>query len=254
MEASKPDFDNCPPFLDRYLDYLATFSNKRPATVIEVYVNLAEFCQYIHYTNKIGQRPTVKDAHKDMDISCMSLDELACVSREQVEEYLCFLDTVVRNAVATVRKKLLFLRAFYAYLLKNAEELGVMLPNGDPVCDIPIPKAKSKPPLVLTQQQIEKLANSTTGENTLRDRAIILTLATTAITITELVNLTCKDFCDDTLRIVKDGIAQREVYLPPHCCEALRKYLLSREDVWCLPHNAKLTAPRQTSSAYALHT
>jgi len=143
LTESPESLDNCPVFLERYLDYLGTFRGRSPSTVIEAYSVLTEYFQYIHYRQKFQEAPPIKDAHKDMDITQMELQELCTVSEQDIEEYLCFLDTVVRNASMTVRKKLVFIRTFYGYLDKNAEEFGVSLQYGNPAKNLSISARQS---------------------------------------------------------------------------------------------------------------
>lgn len=220
-------FENCPAFLERYLAYLSTFSNNSPATVMETCRTLREFCQYIHYRVKIREKPPTSDAHKDMDVSCMNLSELADVTQETVEEYFGFLDIIVRNSTATMKKKLVLLRGFYSYLERNADELGIRLADGNPTRYISILNPPTQAPKALSAMQIQRLLDGCLGDAADRDRAIILLVSTTALKLAEVTALDIEDLGDEFLTARKAGGAGRTVFLTAECKRAIRIYLTS---------------------------
>lgn len=222
-------FSNCPEFLERYLNYRQTFTNMKSGSVVDIFTVLREFCQYIHYKRKILSEPSTKDAHKDMDICMMPLQEICDLSQEDLERYLCFLETKVRNSAKTICKKLNFIKKFYLYLERNAQELDITLPHGNPARFLELPQTAVANPVILTQREIEKLLNGTTGENALRDTAMIMVLVTTGIQTTELINLDRGDIRDDLLLIRSDKSA-RTVILTDPCADALKKYLHSTSE------------------------
>ena len=150
-------YDNCPDFLEKYLNYLSVFENKKPGSVMETCISLREFFQFTHYCNVIHEKPSTSDAHKDMDITQMQLSEICQVTESDIEVYLCFLDTVTHNVMSTISKKLSYIRSFYSYLERNAPELGICLSEGNPALRIPNPKpakadATVAPPMTPTGQ------------------------------------------------------------------------------------------------------
>lgn len=217
-------FTNCPDFLERYLIYRQTFTDTKAGSVVDMFTVLREFCQYFHFKQKLLCEPSTKDAHKDMDVRLMQVHEICQVTQEDMERYLCFLENKVRNSNTTIRKKLNFIKNFYLYLEKNAADLEISLPHGNPARFLDVPQTAVAKPFVLTSAQVEKLANSTTGENTLRDKAIILLLATTGILTTELINLNRGDVREDTL-LIRSPNGNRTVFLTNACETALRRYL-----------------------------
>ena len=222
-------FDNCPDFLERYLFYLSRFEGKNPNTVIETAGCLREFCQYVHYCNKIREKPSTGDAHKDMGISEMDLAEIAAVTPEWLREYLAFLDVEVRNTSSTIAKKFCYIRALYAYLEANATELGIRFSCGNPAQTIHVPHGSKKTSVdVLTLQQIQKLVNSTDGETALRDSALILLIATTGIMPSEISALNMGDWDRPAHTLHIHGEEDdRYIHLTPACEKSIQRYLQS---------------------------
>lgn len=224
-----PDgYENCPAFLVRYLDYLNNNRGRRPQTITEAMLVLREYCQYVHYRFTFHEPPSTWDAHKDMGISAMSVCELAQVRQDDLEEYLCFLDNVAHNALATIRKKLSMLRRFYSYLMRFCDELGIQFPEGDPAAGLLLPSVNRSQPATLTPAQLQKLVDSVAGANYLRDKAILLIFVTTGITLAEAVALNRDDIeaQDGWLRI-RGGARDdtRYVYLTENCQDAVERYL-----------------------------
>lgn len=222
-------FSNCPDFLERYLTYRETFTNMKVGSVVDIFTVLREFCQYVHFKKRLQIEPSTKDAHKDMDVCLMDVQEVCDVSQEDLERYLCFLEMKVKNSSKTIRKKILFLKKFYLYLERNAEELGISLPHGNPARFLDLPQVQVQNPVTLSAKDIERLLNGTTGENAIRDKAFIMVLATTGIQTTELINLDRGDVLEDSLYI-QSPKGSRSVILTAPCKELLAKYLrLTRE-------------------------
>lgn len=235
---------NCPPFLERYFSYLSIFDNKKINTTLDYFPVLREFCQYFHYIHRFHIKPSTKDAHKDLDITAMKLSELCVLTQDHLEGYLCFLDTVAGNRSGTLRKKILILRNFYRYIERNADELGVRLEHGNPIRFIAIPKANEAVPLTLSLKQIQTLINSTTGKTALRDKAMILLFATTAIKTSELINLNYGDLQGNAL-LIRNGKTNHTVYLTEGCLTCLQEYLA--EEPECDNPDRPLFTPDKSS-------
>ena len=223
---------NFPELLERYPTYLSTFADQSEATVNDTVRGLREFLQYIHYCKVIREKPSEKDAHKDMDVSAMDAGEICGVTQTEIEDYLVFLDVVTQNAMSTICKKLIYIRSMYAYLEKNAIELGITLQEGNPARDIPNTWAGSSVvEKVLTVNQIEKLMNGVTGETAERDKAIILLISTTGLTSSEVSAMDRDDidWAKNLLRV--HGNKSRTVYLTAACKHSLECYLRSRTEM-----------------------
>lgn len=226
-EAEAGGFQNCPEFLERYLNYLSDFQGRRPNTIIEFYLVLKEYLQYVHYRRVMRCKPSTCDAHKDMDITKMALTELTEITTEDFDEYICFLDAKTGLAAGTITKKTSMIRSFYSYLLMMQEELEICMPNGNPAQGIKGRKARQQKPKILTLQQIDRLLRSVPGDTALRDQAMILVILTTGISLSELVALNRNDVSrDGAVRIRAAGKKPaRTVYLTGKAKKAVDAYL-----------------------------
>lgn len=211
-----------PVFLTGYLRYLEYFRCRSKATVESTELTLREFLQYVHYKEKMLAIPSTADAHKDMSICNMQASELTGVTSADIKEYLCFLDTTAKNNASTLRRKLSQLRPFFQYLFAQQEELGIRLVS-DPVKNIALPPP-AKPKLnILSQNEITRLLNAISGENAVRDCAMIYLILTTGIMLQELVKLNADDY--DGKSIFVCGASPRSIPLTAACIQAMNRYL-----------------------------
>lgn len=224
--AASGQFPDCPAFLTAYLRYLELFQDRTKNTVNSAYLTLREFLQYIHYKNKILTRPTTADAHKDMSICNMELREVAAVSRDDINEYLCFLDTVTRNTSGTMRRKLSLIRVFYEYLCDHQVDLGISFGKNptDKIAVPTVPIGDRKLNLV-PQKDLTAILAAIEGENAVRDRAIILLISTTGLTVREVADLNEDSYDPRRNRLITRGFDSRIVALTEGCMEALDNYL-----------------------------
>lgn len=219
-------FPDCPEFLTGYLRYLELFQDRKKNTISCAYQTLREFLQYVHYKNKILSRPSTADAHKDMSICNMELDEVAAVTRDDINEYLCFLDTVTRNTSGTMRRKLSLIRVFYEYLRNQQVELGIAIKE-NPTAKIAGPRAPAgeRKLNLIPQKDLDSILNAIEGENALRDRAIILLIVTTGLTVQEVADLNEDCYKRNRQILITRGFDPRIVALTEGCIEALDTYL-----------------------------
>lgn len=214
-----------PDFLHAYLRYLRDITNFRHATRVEHHMALLQLCQYVKYRSSFGTRPSSPKEVKEMPVVSMQIRELCELNDAFFVEYLTYLESVTKVSSATIRKKTGILKRFYTYVKDNQEDLGCVLYRNpiQPLCvTVEQPDAEQ----TFTLRDLKKLSNGVTGTNAARDRAIILILGITGITLSELVRLNCGDFSDESLKIT--GGKPRTVFLDTECTAAIRHYLKER--------------------------
>lgn len=222
--------NNCPQFLSHYFTYLITNQAKSPSTLEATIFILREFCQFVHYRNTIREYPSEWDAHKDMNITAMELSELASVSQDDLEQYIAFLDNKTGNTTVTLSKKLSIIRTFFAYLVRMQGETGVAFPDGNPATRLSISIDRSdKSQIIISPAQMKQLISGVQGETQLRDRAIILLLCTTGLSLSELINLHVSDLAEDNWLRVNGARGVRYVWLTPPCRNLLQRYIISSD-------------------------
>ena len=124
---------------------------------------------------------------------------------------------------ATTARKIATLRSFYKWLLK----IGAVETN--PMLLIRTPKQTKRLPKAISVEQVEVLLNMPDNRDTLgaRDRAILETLYSTGVRVSELVDLNRNDLdhVEQTLRVRGKGRRERIVPLGSHALAAIRHYL-----------------------------
>ena len=126
-------------------------------------------------------------------------------------------------SAATTARKIATLRSFYKWNLKR----GAIDTN--PMLLIRTPKQAKRLPKAITVEQVDKLLSMPDNRDTLgaRDRAILETLYSTGVRVSELVDLNRNDLDmeEQTLRIRGKGKKERIVPLGTHALAAIRHYL-----------------------------
>ncbi len=126
-------------------------------------------------------------------------------------------------SAATMARKIATLRSFY----KWAERRGVAATN--PMTLIRTPRQSKRLPKAITIEQVEKLLSAPDEHDVLgqRDRAMLETLYSTGIRVSELVGLEIGDIEleSEALKVRGKGKKDRIVPLGSHALGAIRRYL-----------------------------
>ena len=125
---------------------------------------------------------------------------------------------------ATMARKIATLRSFF----KWAERRGVSGTN--PMLAIRTPKQGKRLPKAVSMEQIEKLLITPSDRDVLglRDRAMLETLYSTGLRVSELVDLNFEDLDEpgECLRVRGKGKRERMVPLGSHAMAAVKRYVL----------------------------
>lgn len=160
--------------------------------------------------------------------------KLKDLSLDKVSRYRVFLArlTTPRNeplSRATQAYHIICLRSFLKYLSKK--DIETLAPE-----KIELPKTESKSLKFLTGEQVERLLGSVgiATVRQLRDKAILETLFSTGLRVSELTRLNRSDI--DLERgefgVIGKGGRQRVVFLSKRAKEWLKRYLDKRKDDW----------------------
>lgn len=124
---------------------------------------------------------------------------------------------------ATMARKIATLRSFYKWAHKNS------ITASNPMTMIRTPKQVKRLPKVVSLEQIEQLLSAPNDNEVLgaRDRAMLETLFSTGIRVSELVDLDLEDLDEagEALLIRGKGKKERLVPLGAHALRALRRYV-----------------------------
>ena len=139
-----------------------------------------------------------------------------------IRQFLVHLDEQNYSA-ATVARKIATLRSFY----KWAERRGFAASN--PMTLIRTPRQNKRLPKAITVEQVEQLLAAPSDSDVLgrRDRAMLETLYSTGLRVSELVELNIGelDLAGEALRVRGKGKKERIVPLGRHALHAINRYL-----------------------------
>lgn len=124
---------------------------------------------------------------------------------------------------ATTARKIATLRSFYKWMLKRE------IVEINPMLLIRTPKQTKRLPKAMSVEDVDKLLNMPDNRETLgaRDRAILETLYSTGVRVSELVDINRSDLDESaqTLHIRGKGKKERIVPLGSHAMAAIRHYI-----------------------------
>ncbi len=139
-----------------------------------------------------------------------------------IRAFLAFLGEQHYSA-ATMARKIATLRSFY----KWADRRGVA--DGNPMTLIRTPRQGKRLPKAITIEQVERLLAAPDDNDVLgrRDRAMLETLYSTGIRVSELVGLDAGDLnlAGESLQVSGKGRKERIVPLGSHALAAVARYL-----------------------------
>ncbi len=124
---------------------------------------------------------------------------------------------------STMARKIATLRSFYKFLEKRSYI------DSNPVKSIRTPKQETKLPKYLELEQIEKLLDTPSMDNWLgiRDRAIMETLYSAGLRVSELVSLNMQDidFLGEVIHVVGKGKKERIAPIGISALQAIQHYI-----------------------------
>lgn len=187
--------------LHAYENYLTSVKQASPNTVSSYLRDIRQFSQWVQ-------------CHCDQDISS--------VSRQEVSDYLLFLQNQGKSG-ATISRTLASLKNFFAYLVAAG-----FLKESPVSSDIHVERGEKKLPEILTGKEVEQLLAqpSCTDAKGYRDKAMLEVMYATGIRVTELIDLNVADV-NLELGIVKCSGTRKNRIIPiyPAALHALSVYI-----------------------------
>ena len=155
------------------------------------------------------------------------------MTKEDVYEYLYFLNSECGNKKSSTARRLASLHGFYDYLVNQVDLL-----KENPTASIKPPKQDKVLPKYLTAEQSMDLLESTQTQSDFpeRDYCMVVLFLNCGMRLAELVGMDLGDIDLEQrqIRLFGKGHKERMVYLNDACIEALQLYLKSgtRWKVW----------------------
>jgi len=161
---------------------------------------------------------TAVATHTDVKVDQLLLS----VETAAVRAYLTFLNEK-EYSKATIARKLATLRSFYKFLVRRNQL------DSNPVAAVRTPKQDKKLPMFLEYEDVKRLLDTPPMNNWLgaRDRAILETLYSTGIRVSELValNMDDIDFLGEVVHIRGKGKKERIAPISSSALQVIQHYM-----------------------------
>ncbi len=207
------------PVINQFLDYLRLERHFSPYTARCYGADLRQFAEFL--TNEAeaesdsagnGGAATIERVQTTMTTADALL----------IRRFLAHLDEFEYSA-STMARKIATLRSFYKYLARVGKS------EANPMLLIRTPKQAKRLPKAISVEQVERLLATPNDKTSLgaRDRAILETLYSTGIRVSELVELDRADMDEigEALTIRGKGKKERIVPLGSHALRAIHHYI-----------------------------
>jgi integrase/recombinase XerC len=229
-----PQFPGKLSVLESFTSYLADERHFSPYTARCYGADLRQFVDYLCNSTKLTiHEPRETQAFEryakqratgtPFPTGQGTVTDLICgANAELIRGFLAHLGEQMYSA-ATMARKIATLRSFY----KWADRRGFA--NGNPMTAIRTPRQAKRLPKAIPIEQVEKLLAAPGDGDVLsrRDRAMLETLYSTGIRVSELVGLQMEDLdlTGEALRIRGKGKKERIVPLGAHAIASIQRYL-----------------------------
>ena len=222
---------DCPQVVRDFLVYHETIKGQSQRTISEYYLDLRMFFRFVKLMRSDMPIHTRLD---DIPIKDIDLNFIRQITTSDIYDFLSYLandrtpdpDAAVPEygiSPAARARKLSALKSFYKYLTVRTKQL-----SENPVADLEYPKLRKSLPKYLTLDQSSALLRAFSGQNQVRDYAILMLFLNCGIRRCELVGLNLSDVYEDRIRVVGKGNKERIVYFGSACRKAIDAYLVER--------------------------
>lgn len=224
-------YHDCPQILRDFLIYHETIKGQSKLTISEYNLDLRMFLRFMQLMRNDMPMNTRLD---DINIKQIDLEFVRSITTSDIFDFLSYLasDRVANPDSASPERgispsararKLSAIKSFYKYLTVRTKLL-----TENPVADLEYPKLRKSLPKYLSMEQSAAVLQSVSGQNQVRDYAILMIFLNCGIRRSELVGLNLTDVYEDRLRVVGKGNKERFVYFGTPCRKAIDAYLVER--------------------------
>ena len=217
------------PVIEQFLSYLIDERHFSPYTSRCYGLDLRQFAEFIagEYSIEVDDaRERAALEKRDTSASNTICGRLLAVDVEVVRGFLTHL-AGQKYSAATTARKIATLRSFHKWMEKRG------LTTANPMTLIRTPKQARRLPKAITVDQVERLPGAPSDAELLgaRDRAILETLYSTGIRVSEVVAINRGDIDIDgsQLKVKGKGRRERAVPIGSHAMAAIARYLVRAE-------------------------
>ncbi len=214
--ATVQDFINYLKFEKHFSDYTARCYGTDLEQFVMYLLGPSESNSANSYSNSDGGVATAVAVEPKVDQLLLAADV------DTVRGYMVSLNDQ-KYSKSTLARKLATLRSFYKFLVKRHHI------SSNPVSTIKTPKQEKKLPKFLDYEQIQKLLDTPPADSWLgaRDRAMMETMYSTGLRVSELVslNLDDVDFLSEVIHIRGKGKKERICPVGSRALQSIQRYL-----------------------------
>ena len=213
------------PIVNAFLSYLTDERHFSPYTARCYGADLRQFTEYM--MDEANLSLVEAQENSAFENGCRgsangTITSVICnADADTIRSYLSHLSEQNYSA-ATMARKIATLRSFYKWSLKFGHV------DSNPMVLIRTPRQSKRLPKAITVEQIEQLLSAPDDQDVLgaRDRAMLETLYSTGIRVSELVDLDVEDLDEgaEAVRVRGKGKKERVVPLGSHALAAIRQY------------------------------
>ena len=204
------------PVVQKFVDYLRYERHFSPYTARCYGADLRQFSEFLA-GDTVGPEQEIPE-----ELMGQVEERLHAADAATVRGFLAHLDGFGYSPATTARK-IATLRSFYKWMLKKS------FAEVNPMLLIRTPKQAKRLPKAIAVEQVEQLLAAPDNRETLgaRDRAILETLYSTGVRVSELVDLNRNDvdMTGSTMHVRGKGKKERIVPLGSHAMAAIRHYM-----------------------------
>jgi integrase/recombinase XerC len=201
-------------YIDKFIRYLEIEKEASRHTLINYSIDLRKFSDFL------GDKKLEGVDYKFIRLYIANLKKITGAKdadqkqTKQEKNYILSSTSIARNLSA--------LRSFFKFLVREG------LVKSNPLSGVSTPKREKKLPLFMQENEIAKLLESPSKDLMgLRDRAILETLYSTGIRVSELVNMDIDncDFIGGVIKVYGKGKKERFTPVGEAAIEAIRRYI-----------------------------
>ncbi len=225
LAATRPKNQSPPPkrsakslesLVQRYLEFCEIEKNLSQNSIRMYHFYLNDFTDWLHA--RLGEEEITPEDIDGELIRSYRLDLNRRISSKSNESF----------KKSTQKTFLVSIRAFLKYLIVE-EQMEVLAPE-----QIILGKPEPRIPKVLDNDELKRLFDSQnlSKKSGIRDKAILETLFSTGLRVSELINLNVEDIKLETgeFAVIGKGRKVRTVYLSPSAKNWISRYLSTRRD------------------------
>lgn len=225
-------FDDCPYYLQEYLNYIETVKLRSQLTVKNYYTDIKLFLRYLKVTNGLSG-DTEFDKIKISDVSEQIIKK---VTLSDILSFLSYTSSERDNHAKARARKAVALRQFFKYLTVKKMWFDV-----SPAQNLELPSPKKALPKYLTVEQATELLKSCSefkDWSDHRDYCMLTFFLNCGMRLSELVRINVTDYISTKegneqvyrIKVLGKGSKERIIYLNSACVNAYNNYIKVRPD------------------------